>query len=131
MYAAALDQRIAACVVSGHFMESTRKMVKPSPYYTAYIEVDYNYPFFSGQATLFADADVCSLICPRPLHIEQGREDKVAYWKIAEEEFRIVQGWYERLGAADRATFEIFDGGHFVAGKEAFTFLEKWLQPGG
>jgi len=129
MYAAALDRRLAACVVSGHFMESTAKMVRPSPHYTAYIEVDYNYPFFSRQATEFADADICSLICPRGLHIEQGREDRVSYWKIAQEEFRIVQGWYDRLGLADRATFEIFEGGHFVAGQEAFTMLGRWLKP--
>jgi dienelactone hydrolase len=129
MYAAALDPRIAACVVSGHFMESTQKMVKPSPHYTAYIEVVENYAFFSGQATEFADADVCSLICPRPVHIEQGREDKVAYWKMAQEEFQTVQGYYAKLGVADRATFEVFEGGHVVAGKEAFTLLAKWLKP--
>ena len=129
MYAAALDRRLAACVVSGHFMESTAKMVRPSPHYTAYIEVDYNYPFFSRQATEFADADICSLICPRGLHIEQGREDRVSYWKMAQEEFRIVQGWYDRLGLADRATFEIFEGGHFVAGQEAFIMLGRWLKP--
>jgi len=129
MYAAALDPRVAACVVSGHFMESTQKMVKPSPHYTAYIEVVENYAFFSGQATEFADADVCSLICPRPLHIEQGREDRVAYWKMAQDEFRIVQDYYSKLGLADRATFEVFEGGHVIAGKEAFTILEKWLKP--
>jgi len=129
MYAAALDPRIAACVVSGHFMESTQKMVKPSPHYTAYIEVGENYAFFSGQATEFADADVCSLICPRPVHIEQGRDDKVAYWKIAQEEFQTVQGYYAKLGVGERATFEVFEGGHVVAGKEAFTFLARWLKP--
>lgn len=129
MYAAALDQRIGACVISGHFMESTQKMVKPSPNYTAYIEVVENYAFFSRQATDFADADVCSLICPRPVHIEQGREDRVAYWKLAEEEFKIVQGYFGKLGIPERATFEVFEGGHIVAGKEAFTFLAKWLKP--
>jgi len=129
MYAAALDPRIAACVISGHFMESTQKMVKPSPNYTAYIEVVENYAFFSRQATEFADADVCSLICPRPVHIEQGREDRVAYWKMAEEEFKTVQGYYGKLGIPERATFEVFEGGHIVAGQEAFTFLGKWLKP--
>jgi dienelactone hydrolase len=129
MYAAALDRRIAACAISGHFMESTQKMVKPSPHYTAYIEVVENYAFFSRQATEFADADVCSMICPRPVHIEQGRDDRVAYWKVAQEEFRTVQGFYDKLGLSDRATFEVFEGGHVVAGKEAFVALGKWLIP--
>jgi len=129
MNAAALDTRIAACVVSGHFMESTQKMTKPSPHYTAYIQTQENYAFFSREATEFADADICSLICPRPVQIEQGREDRVAYWKIAQDEFKIVQGYYEKLGLADRATFELFEGGHVVAGKQAFTTLQKWLKP--
>lgn len=129
MYAAALDPRLAACAVSGHFMESTQKMTKPSPFYTAYIEVAENYAFFSKQATEFADADLCSMICPRPLHIEQGREDKVAYWKVAQEEFKTVQGYYEKLHVVDRATFEVFEGGHVVAGLEAFEILAKWLKP--
>lgn len=129
MYAAALDPRIAACVVSGHFMESTQKMTRPSPHYTAYIEVVENYAFFNRQATEFSDADVCSMICPRPLHIEQGRDDRVAYWKMARDEFKTVQDWYLKLGAGDRATFEIFEGGHIVAGQEAFTMLSKWLKP--
>ena len=129
MNAAALDRRIAACVISGHFMESTQKMTKPSPHYTAYIETLENYAFFSREATEFADADICSLICPRPVHIEQGRADRVAYWQMAQEEFKTVQGYYQQLGIDDRATFEVFEGGHVVAGQEAFTFLAKWLKP--
>jgi hypothetical protein len=129
MYAAALDTRIAACAVSGHFMESTRKMVTPSPHHSTYIESGENYAFFSRQALDFADADVCSLICPRPLHIENGREDRVAYWKMAQDEFKIVQGYYEKLGLPQRATFEVFEGNHFVAGLGSFDFLERYLKP--
>ena len=129
MYAAALDTRIAACAISGHFMESTQKMVRPSPHYTAYIEVPENYSFFSRQALDFADADICSLICPRPVHIEQGREDRVAYWKVARKEFETVQSYYQQLGLAERATFEIFEGGHIVAGRESFTFFNRFLKP--
>jgi len=129
MNAAALDPRIAACAISGHFMESTQKMVTPSPHYTAYIQVNENYAFFSRQALDFADADICSLICPRPVHIEQGHDDRVAYWKMAQEEFRIVQDYYDRLGLADRATFEIFAGGHEVAGQEAFAVFARHLKP--
>ena len=70
MNAAALDRRLAACVVSGHFMDSTPKMVTPSPHYTAYIEVREDYAFFERHFLDFSDADICSLICPRPLFIE-------------------------------------------------------------
>ncbi|MCA9096741.1 MAG: dienelactone hydrolase family protein, partial [Planctomycetaceae bacterium] len=43
MYAAAIDPRIACCVISGHFMESTRKMVLPHEpeSYSTYIEAGH------------------------------------------------------------------------------------------
>lgn len=131
MYAAALDQRLAACVISGHFMESTRKMVQPHEpeSYSTYIEAGHGYAFFPKQATEFADADVVSLICPRAVHIEQGKTDRVSTVKEAREEFQIVQEYYRKLGVADRATFEVFEGDHFVAGQQAFEILGTHLKP--
>ncbi|MCA9092629.1 MAG: dienelactone hydrolase family protein, partial [Planctomycetaceae bacterium] len=131
MYAAAIDPRIACCVISGHFMESTRKMVLPHEpeSYSTYIEAGHAYAFFPGQATQFSDADVVSLICPRPVHIEQGRLDRVSTWREAQNEFQIVQDYYSQLGIADRATFEIFEGGHFVAARQSFEILSLHLRP--
>jgi dienelactone hydrolase len=130
MNAAALDVRLAACVVSGHFMDSTPKMVTPSPHYTAYIEVAEDYAFFERHALEFSDADICSLICPRPLFIEQGRKDRVAYWEMAQKGFEPVKGYYAKLGAGERAVFHVFEGEHVVHGDEAIRFLEKHLRPG-
>jgi dienelactone hydrolase len=129
MNAAALDPRLAAAVVSGHFMDSTPKMVAPSPHYTAYIEVAEDYAFFERHALEFSDADICSLICPRPLFIEQGREDRVAYWRMAKQAFEPVQEFYRKLGVADKAVFHVFEGGHVVHGDEAMRFLENVLKP--
>jgi len=129
MNAAALDPRIAACVVSGHFMDSTPKMVTPSPHYTAYIQVPEDYAFFERHFLLFSDADICSLICPRPLFIEQGRQDRVAYWKMAQKAFTRVQECYRKLKVGERAVFHVFEGGHVVHGDEAIKFLEKHLLP--
>lgn len=131
MYSAAIDPRIACCVISGHFMESTRKMVFPREpeSYSTYIQAGHAYAFFPGQATRFADADVVSLICPRPVHIEQGRLDRVSTWREAQQEFAIVRDYYSRLGIADRASFEIFEGGHYVAGLQSFEFFDRWLRP--
>jgi dienelactone hydrolase len=127
MNAAALDLRIAACVVSGHFMDSTPKMVTPSPHYTAYIQVVEDYAFFERHFLLFSDADICSLICPRRLFIEQGRQDRVAYWKMAQKAFVPVQEYYRKLKVGDRAVFHVFEGGHVVHGDEAIKFLVKHL----
>jgi dienelactone hydrolase len=128
MNAAALDPRIAACVVSGHFMDSTPKMVTASEHYTAYIQVAEDYAFFERHFLLFSDADICSLICPRPLFIEQGRQDRVAYWKMAKKAFVPVQEYFRKLKVGDRAVFHLFEGEHVVHGDEAIKFLEKQLE---
>jgi dienelactone hydrolase len=128
MNAAALDPRLAACVISGHFMDSTPKMVTESPHYTAYIQVAEDYAFFEKHALLFSDADICSLICPRPLFIEQGRKDRVAYWEMAQKAFLPVQECYQKLRVGDRAVFHIFEGEHVAHGEAATAFLEKELR---
>jgi dienelactone hydrolase len=130
MNAAALDRRLAACVVSGHFMDSTPKMVTPSPHYSTYIEAEYDYPWFERHAVEFSDADICSLICPRALLIENGRQDRVAYWEMAKKAFEPVQGYYRKLGVGEKAVFHVFEGGHVVHGDEAIRFLRAQLRPG-
>jgi dienelactone hydrolase len=128
MNLAALDRRVAACAISGHFNDLIPKMLTPSPHYTAYIETDENYAFFWKQAALFNEADVVSLICPRPVFIEQGRKDRVAYWEMSQRAFQPVKQIYEKLGIGDRAVYSIFERGHEVHAVEAFQFFDRWLK---
>ncbi len=128
MNLAALDRRVAACAISGHFNDLLPKMLTPSPHYTAYIETDEGYAFFWKQAALFNEADVVSLICPRPVFIEQGRRDRVAYWEMSQQAFQPVKEIYEKLGIGDRAVYSIFEGGHEVHAVEAFQFFDRWLK---
>lgn len=79
MYLGALDPRVAACAISGHFTDFVPKMVRPDPNYGTYIQSPESYAFFPGHFRLFNDADVVSLICPRPVFIEQGSKDRVAF----------------------------------------------------
>lgn len=128
MNLAALDRRVAACAISGHFNDLVPKMIAPSPNYTAYIETPENYAFFSNHARTFTDADVVSLICPRPVFIEQGRADRVAYWEMSQKAFEEARQIYQALGVGERAEFSIFEGGHEVRGVEAFAFFDRWLK---
>jgi len=72
---------------------------------------------------------VVSLICPRPVFIEQGRKDTVAYWEASERSFQEVKEIYEKLGIGERAVYSIFEGPHEVHGVEAFAFFDRWLKP--
>jgi dienelactone hydrolase len=131
MNLAALDTRVAAVAISGHFNELLPKMVTPSQEsrYTAFIETAEDYAFFRDHLRQFSDADVVSLICPRPVLIEQGRADKVVYWKMSERAFGEVKEIYDRLQIGDRAVYEVFEGPHEVHGGETFEFLDRWLKP--
>jgi cephalosporin-C deacetylase-like acetyl esterase len=128
MCAAALDRRIAATAISGHFNDFIPKMVTPSEHYTAFIQTPEDYSFFWSHAKLFTDADVVALICPRPVFIEQGRQDRVAYWEMSQKAFNEVKTIYDKLGVGDRAAYSIFEGPHEIHGKEAFEFFDKWLK---
>jgi len=129
MYLAALDRRIKACAISGHFNDLIPKMVQPSTNYTAFIETSEDYAFFPRHFQLFNDADIVSLICPRAVFIEQGRQDRVVHWKDSQRAFEPVKKIYDRLGIGDRAEYSIFDGPHEIHGTEAFAFLDRFLNP--
>lgn len=129
MNAAALDRRIAACAISGHFNDLVPKMVTPSPNYTAFIETAEDYAFFYGHFLQFTDADVVSMICPRPVFIEQGRRDRVAHWQMSRQAFEPVKVIYTQLGVGDRAEYSVFEGPHEIHGVEAFQFFARWLKP--
>ncbi len=124
----ALDRRIAAVAISGHFNDLVPKMVTPNANSSAYIQTPEEYAFFSDHFRLFNDADVVSLICPRPVFIEQGRQDHTAWWERSTAAFREVKAIYDRLGIGDRAAYSMFDGPHEIHGVESFQFFDKWLK---
>jgi len=128
MYLGAVDKRIAASAISGHFNDHLPKMVTPSSNYTPFIQTAEDYAFFSGHFLLFNDADVVSLICPRPVFIEQGKADRVAHWEDSKRAFNEVKAYYDKLNLSDRAVYGLFEGVHEVRGDEAFEFFDKWLK---
>lgn len=117
--AAALDERFRAVVLSG---------------YTNTYEDSY---FFSRQHCLcdyipgiveLGDMpDLVGMIAPRPLYLEVGRSDHLFPVDGAVKAAKQVRGYYERLGAADRLTLDIFEGGHEIGGIRSFDWLRKEL----
>ncbi|MYB77842.1 MAG: prolyl oligopeptidase family serine peptidase [Chloroflexi bacterium] len=123
-----LESRIRAVVVSAYFNERTRKLNVESEHYRAYVTTDEFHQYYLGQLLEFSDADLGSLICPRPLFIEQGTQDRAVYYKEAEVEFARLHTHYARLGLGDRCVLGIFEGRHEIYAKESFPFLDKWLE---
>ncbi|MDE2929913.1 MAG: acetylxylan esterase [Chloroflexota bacterium] len=123
-----LEPRIRAVVVSAYFNERTRKLTRESDHYRAYISNNEHNQFYSGQLLEFSDADLGSLICPRPLFIEQGTEDSAVYYKDAEVEFQRLHAHYAQLGLGERCVWGLFEGKHEIYGKESYPFLDRWLE---
>jgi dienelactone hydrolase len=129
LYAAALEPRLQAAVVSGWFNHRTRKLLAPKTgpgmFWITYPNRDEYY--LRGLLTRFGDAELGWLIAPHALLIENGDKDGAVLIKDAREEFGRVEKVYERLGIRDKARFAGFEGPHRIDGVEAFPFLDKWL----
>ncbi|MGG1515414.1 dienelactone hydrolase family protein [Paenibacillus oryzisoli] len=110
LFAAALDTRISvavsSCFVNDRF---------------AYGRSDWTW---TGAGHRFLDAEVCGLICPRPLYIEGGAQDALFTVDGFVEESRRAGSHYERLAIPERFRAVVFDGGHeFNPQEEPLDFL--------
>ncbi len=123
-----LEPRIKAGVVSAWFNHRRNKMALPDERYVSFMVVDEEHAFFRGWLTEFTDSDVVSLICPRPLLIHHGKQDRIAHWPQVQEEFDVARTHYQKLGIENRIQIEIFDGGHEARIGTGIPFLNQWLK---
>ena len=124
-----LEPRIKAGVVSAWFNHRRNKMALPDDRYVSFMVVDEEHAFFRGWLTEFTDADVVSLICPRPLMVHHGKSDRIAHWPQVVEEFDQAKKHYQQLQLEDRLEIDVFDGGHEARVGSGVPFLKKWLNP--
>ena len=129
LWLGALDTRLAATVISGFFNERFGKQIVTSERYVSYLETEEEDRFLMGRLVAFGDAELASLICPRPVLVEHGKQDRIGWWEYVRDEFERAHSFYERLGVGERATLAIHGGGHVAEGGEAVPFLDRWLRP--
>ena len=128
MFWTPLEPRIQCAVVSGWFNHRRNKMVLPDERYSCFLETKEEHAFFDGWLTQFTDSDVASLICPRPLMIQTGKKDRIAWWPMVVEEFEAAKEHYQKLGIADRIEMDLRDVGHETHVDSGLRFLAKWLK---
>ena len=75
----------------------------------------------------FNYAEMAALIAPRPFMVERGHDDGVGIDEWVNFEFAKIRRFYTKLGIADRAEIEHFDGPHTINGQGTFDFLHKHL----
>jgi len=122
-----LEPRIKAGVVAAWFNHRRNKMAIPDPRYSCFLETKEEHAFFHGWLTEFTDSDVVSLICPRPLLIQTGKQDRIAHWPQVVEEFEASREHYRKLGLADRMEMDLHEGGHDACVESGIRFLTRWL----
>jgi dienelactone hydrolase len=119
LFLAALDERVAAAVVSCYF--NAWHDCAPIPWNMCGSQVA------PGIVTAFDHADLAAAVAPRPLLVESGTEDVIFPVDAARREMAIVRQVYAALDAAACVEHDVFDGGHRFNGERAYPFLERFL----
>lgn len=122
-----LEPRIRCGIVTAWFNHRRHKMVIPDKRYSCFLETKEEHAFFRGWLTEFTDSDVAALICPRPLLVQTGKKDGIAWWPQVVEEFEAAKDHYRRLGLEDRLQMALHEGGHEIHLESGLPFLKKWL----
>jgi hypothetical protein len=122
-----LEPRIKAGVVSAWFNQRLNKMVIPDERYVSFLVTPEDYVFLTGWLTEFTDHDVVSLICPRPLLIQHGKRDLIAWWPQVMEEFNTARNHYEKLKIEDRIQIDMHEGVHEAIIESGIKFMTKWI----
>ncbi|ULL16947.1 dienelactone hydrolase [Paenibacillus sp. H1-7] len=117
-YTAAVDERIAAAVVSG--FTNTYEASLLSIHHC----IDNYIPGLSLEAEM---PDVISLIAPRPLLIEAGTNDRIFPVHGTMEAYRRLEAIYQLHDKGDRLGLDLFDGEHEISGRLAYDWLAAHL----
>ncbi|WP_114749763.1 dienelactone hydrolase family protein [Pleomorphovibrio marinus] len=121
-----LERRIKAGVVSAWFNERRNKMAVPDERYSSFSPRE-DHAFFNGWLTEFSDYDLVSLIAPRPLMIQHGKKDNIAYWPQVVDEYEKSTIHYQQLNIPERMELILHEGGHEAIVDEGVRFMNTWL----
>jgi dienelactone hydrolase len=129
MFTTPLEPRISAAVVCAWFNHRRKKMAVDDPRYSCFLSVQEEHVWIPGWLREFTDSDLVSLICPRPLLVEAGKADGIAWWPLMLEEYDAAAEHYRRLGIGDRIEIDLHEGGHEIRLARSLDFLKRWLTP--
>lgn len=121
LFAAALEPRIAAALISGYvntFRASIMAMTHCEDNYVPRILEWAEMP------------DLAALIAPRPLFVEGGTKDGIFPIAATRAAIRFLRQVYRSLGREECFGSEIFEAGHEFSGVKGWPFLNRWLKAG-
>jgi dipeptidyl aminopeptidase/acylaminoacyl peptidase len=118
LFAAALEPRLRAAVISSYFCSFRDSILAMQHCACNYV------PGLLQDAEIY---DVAALFAPRPLLIEAGTADPIFPLHGVLHAYDRLREAYGAQGAADRLEQDLFEGGHQISGARAYSFLWHWL----
>lgn len=121
LWLTALEDRIKATIISGYFHGFEDTILKTNLCGCNFVPNLWKYMDIG---------DIGSLIAPRPLLIESGREDPLNGKRGLDDVYEQVEktkAAYELHDSLDNLTHYVFDGGHIWNGKRSIEFFEKFI----
>ena len=118
LYTTALEERIRVAVVAAYFNDREEVLNSAEPFGMT----DWRFP---KSLSVFHDANMVALICPRPLQIQTGNHDQLFPIAGARRIVPDARRVYERLQRGERFSFVEFVGRHEFNGEAAWHFIEK------
>lgn len=122
-----LEPRIRAGICTAWFNDRYRKMIIDDPRYSCFLSTREEHIFIPRWLVEFDDADLVSLICPRPVQIQTGKGDGIAWWPFVVEAFKRSKEHYDRLGYGDAIELDLHEGGHEIRLETGLAFLQAHL----
>jgi dienelactone hydrolase len=119
LFAAALDQRLRAAVISNYFCTFKDSILAIKHCHCNYV------PGILQDAEM---ADIAALIAPRPLLIQTGADDQIFPLAGVLAAYQRLHSAYRALGASDQLRRDVFAGGHQINGAPAYEFLSRQLE---
>lgn len=119
LFLAAVDERVAAAVVSGYF--NTWEEAHRVPWNLCGSQM------LPGMLTEIEHVGLGALVAPRPLLVETGTDDSIFPEAGAHAEMERLRVVYDVLGAPDAVEHDVFDGGHRWNGARVPEFLARAL----
>jgi len=117
-FAAALEPRIKAAVVSGYL----------NTFHDCILAMHHcidNYLY--DQVVVCEMPEIGGLIAPKPLLMECGEDDPIFPIAASKAAYAQLQRIYQVAGVPEKLDIDIFAAGHQISGAKAYDFLQKWL----
>ncbi len=117
-FSTCVDERIAACVVSGYY----------STFEDSILAMDHcTCNFVPGLHRFGEMYDLVGLIAPRPMLVEAGTRDPIFPIEAVKRSVARARQVYSTLGAGDQIEVDTFEGRHQISGRRAYDFLWEKL----